>query len=96
MQRSNEQTLGEVIKQLIETYKLKNGLTESQIIGVWEQTVGSLIARHTTNLKLKNKVLFVKLDNAAMRSELSFAKQKLVLALNQALKEEVVSEIVFS
>ncbi len=96
MKKSNDQTLKEVINELLEAYKLGDKLKEVRLIDSWEKVVGKLINKYTKNLYIKKKVLFVKLDSAALRNELSYARQKIIKALNKEAKEEVIDDIVFT
>ena len=96
MKKSNDQTLKEVINELLEAYKLGDKLKEVRLIDSWEKVVGKLINKHTKNLFIKKKVLFVKLDSAALRNELSYARQKIIKALNKEVKGEVIENIVFT
>ena len=96
MKKSNDQTLKEVINELLESYKLSDKLKEVRLIDSWEKVVGKLINKHTKNLYIKKKVLFVKLDSAALRNELSYARQKIIKALNKEADEEVIDDIVFT
>lgn len=96
MKKSNDQTLKEVINELLEAYKLGDKLKEVRLIGSWEKVVGKLINKHTKNLYIKKKVLFVKLDSAALRNELSYARQKIIKALNKEADKEVIDDIVFT
>ncbi len=93
--KSNEFTLKEAIEQLLNAYKMNGKINETRIIQAWEQVCGAMISRHTEDMYVKNRILYVKVDSAALRNELSFAKTKLVKALNHAVKEEVINEIVF-
>lgn len=96
MAGSNEYTLKQAIEALINQYKIEERISETVVLNDWEKIVGKMIARHTRNIYIKKKVLFVELDNAALRNELSYAKTKLVKAINQSLKTEAVEDIVFS
>ncbi len=96
MKKSNDQTLKEVINELLKAYKLGDKLKEMRLIDSWEKVVGKLINKHTKNLYIKKKVLFVKLDSAALRNELSYARQKIIKALNKEAKGDVIDDIVFT
>jgi hypothetical protein len=93
--KSNEFTLKEAIEQLLNAYKMNAKINETRIIQAWEQVCGAMISRHTENLYIKNRILFVKVDSPALRNELSYAKTKLVNALNGSVKEDVIIDIVF-
>jgi predicted nucleic acid-binding Zn ribbon protein len=92
---TNEQTLGEVIKQLISDFKLDKKLSEARVIDSWEKIVGTMIAKHTVQLRIVNRILYVEVDSAAMRNELSYAREKIRKKLNKIAGEEMLKEVVF-
>ncbi len=95
MRKSNDQTLGEVIQELIAQYKLEGKLNSIEVINSWQEVVGKMIFQHTRNLYVKNRTLFVTLDSAALKNELSFAKTKIINALNEKVGTDSIKEIVF-
>lgn len=96
MAGSNEFTLKQAIEALINQYKIEERISETVVLNEWEKIVGKMVARHTTNIHIKKKVLFVTFDNAALRNELSYAKTKLIATINKSLKTEAIDDIVFS
>ncbi len=92
--KSNEISLGEAIKDLLRAYKLNNRLYETRLLGAWESTVGTMIAKHTTNIYIKRRKLYVVLDSPAIRNELSYSRTKLVQMLNLSAEHSVIDEIV--
>jgi predicted nucleic acid-binding Zn ribbon protein len=96
MKSSNEYTLKQAIEALIDQFKIQEKLSETVVLTDWEKIVGKMIARHTKNIYIKKRILFVELDNAALRNELSYAKTKLVVAINKSLNSEAIDEIVFT
>ena len=93
---SNESTLGQAIKELLKTYQLEDKMQEVKLINSWESVVGKMISNHTLSIRLKNRKLFVRMDSAAMTNELSYSKTKMIKALNEAAKAELIDEIIFS
>lgn len=91
---SNEQTLGEVVKTLIEMYRIEGKLKEASLINAWESVVGEMIAKHTVQLRINKKVLYVEVDSAALRNELTYAREKLRKALNRKVKDNVIDQVV--
>ena len=96
MKKYNDQTLGEAIKEMIETYRLEGRLNEVKLIGAWEKVAGKMISRHTKDLHIKSKKLYVSLDSPALKNELNFSREKIVKALNDAVGQQVIDEIVFA
>jgi predicted nucleic acid-binding Zn ribbon protein len=95
IKQSNEQSLGDAIRELIETYKLSSKLNEAKMIGSWEKMVGPMIAKHTVRLNVSKRVLFVELDSAALRNELTYAREKIRKMLNKEAGEELIDRVVF-
>lgn len=95
IKRENEYTLKEVLQELMKAYRMEDKLQEAQVINSWEMVVGGIFARHTQKLQIKNRVLFVSLDSAALRSELAMARSKLVEMLNKEVGSKVIDDIVF-
>ncbi len=95
MQQSNDRSLGDVIKEFVKTYRLEEKIDERKLINAWEVTVGDMIARHTQNLYIRHKILFVKLDSPALKNELSYAREKITNSLNQSVGKQVVETVKF-
>ena len=95
MKKSNEQTLKEVIQELLNAYKLNDGIDESRIVNLWEKIAGGFISKHTEKIYIRNKTLFIRLSSPALKNELSFAKSKLIDSLNKSVHKEVITDIVF-
>lgn len=94
MSRHNEHTLKDAIEHLMKTYKLDDRLAEKRLISSWENVMGVMIAKHTTDIYIKHQQLFVTLDSAALRNELSLAKSKIVKMLNEGAGRNVINEII--
>lgn len=92
---TNNQSLRDVIEELISAYRIGDRLNQAKVIGMWDSVVGKMIARNTTHLYIKNKTLFVKLNSPALREELGYARTKLIKSLNKAAGSEVIDDIAF-
>ena len=94
MSKHNEHSLKDAITHLMKTYKLDDRLAEKRLISSWENVMGSMIAKHTTDIYIKHQQLFVTLDSAALRNELLLAKSKIVKMLNEAVGSTVINEVI--
>ncbi len=90
-----EQSLKEAIKEFVQAYRLDEKLNKVRLSIVWEKLMGKTIATHTIELYIAKKKLYIKFDSAALRSELSYAKEKVIKMINEEMGEEVVEDIVF-
>ncbi len=85
--------LKDAIEAFLKDNNLQTKLNETKIIGAWEEVTGKLISRHTLQMYVKDRTLFVKVDSAALREELTYQRSKLVKKLNQAAGVEVIEDI---
>lgn len=92
--RSNSNTIKEAIDDLLKAYGLTEKLDEHQLLSSWGKLMGKVIAKHTTGLSIKDKVLFVELDSSVLREELSYAKTKIIKLLNDSIGKEVVKDVI--
>lgn len=65
-----------------------------QITDVWEQIMGSTVARYTDSIQIVNHTLFISTRVAPLRNELVYQKEKIIQRVNEALGEQVISEVV--
>ena len=95
MSHHNEQPLAQVIQELLKVYKLESKLNEVKAINTWQKVVGPMISKHTLDLFIERKILFVKLDSDAIRNELSYAKSLIIKNINSELGNEAIVDVVF-
>ena len=94
MLKSNEHSLKEIINELLKEYQLNDKLRELKIIETWPKIVGSVIAKHTKAIYIREKKIYVTMDNAAIKEELFYARTKLMNLINKELAEEYIKEII--
>lgn len=94
MSKHNEHSIKEVIEQMLKAYRLDDRMAEKRLISSWDNIMGAMIAKHTKDIYIKNKQLFVTLDSSALRNELSMAKTKIIKMLNEAVGSEIINDIV--
>lgn len=92
---TNNQSLKDVIEELINTYRIGDKLSQANVISLWDSVVGKMIARDTTHLYIKHRILYVKLNSPALREELGYARTKLIKSLNKAAGADVIDDIAF-
>ena len=96
MRRSNEKPLKAAIEEFLDSYHLRDKLNQAKVIASWEKVVGEMVAKNTSQLHIRYEVLFVKVNSAALRNELLFARNKIILSLNKEAGGNVISEIVLT
>ncbi len=89
----NHQTIKQAIDEMLKTFRLDRKMEELNLIASWEKVMGGMVARHTSHIFIQGKELFIRLDSAALRQELSFSKEKIVKLLNEEAGKEVIDRI---
>lgn len=93
MKKSNEILLKDAISSFLKVNNLESKLNETKVIGAWEEVTGKLVARHTDQMQIKDRVLYIKVDSAALREELMYQRSKLVKKLNAAAGIDAIDDL---
>jgi predicted nucleic acid-binding Zn ribbon protein len=96
MSKHNEQTLKEVLAEMLEAYKLRGRMDELKLMTSWGKIMGPMVQKRTLDLSIRNKVLYIRLESAALREELSYSREKLIERLNEEVGANVITQVVFS
>lgn len=95
MRKSNEQSIKDVIEELINTYKLRGKINEIRLQHSWEELMGKAVVNRTKEIYLREKKLFIRLTSAPLKEELFYAADDIRKKLNDQLGGEYVTEIKF-
>jgi predicted nucleic acid-binding Zn ribbon protein len=87
-------SIGEAINLLLDKSKWKHKVNELRMQQEWEQIVGKTISKYTRNVILSGETLTIYTDVAALKQELYFGKQQLIVRINEYFNERVVGDIV--
>jgi predicted nucleic acid-binding Zn ribbon protein len=94
MKRGNDQPLKDALNELLDTYHLKERVNELRLKENWENIFGKTIARYTQKISVRNKKLFVTIDSASLRQELTFNKEAMIGRINESIAPGFVEEII--
>src|SRR5690606_41276862 len=94
MRRKNELTLSEAMDRLVDAYGLREKLDEQAVASLWDDLAGGMVARRTVAVKLRRGTLYIKVDSAPLRQELTYMREGLIKTINARLEREVVEKIV--
>lgn len=94
MRRSNTQPLKEVLREYLNTYGLDKKLQEIRLIDSWPEVVGLAVAKRTTKLFIKSRVLFVYLNSSEAKAALLRIRESLPVALNNKAGIKLIDEVV--
>jgi predicted nucleic acid-binding Zn ribbon protein len=94
MRRSKTITLAEALKDYVREMKMEDKLKEVGLISSWEETVGKAIASRTSDIYIRDKILYVKLNSSVVRNELLMLRQAILEKLNEKAGSDVIRDIV--
>ena len=94
MKKHNDQILKDVLKEMVDTYRLKPKLNQLKVRQVWAEQMGPSITRYTTEIYLRKNKLYITISSAPLKQELSYAKEKIIKFLNEALGEAYIKEVI--
>lgn len=78
---------------MVAELRLKPGLQQSRIKEKWGEVMGKVIANHTTSIILKKSNLYIRVDSAPLKQELTYSRDKIKEVFNKELGEPVISEV---
>jgi hypothetical protein len=91
---SNQSTVGDVLKQIIQVNKLQPGMDQIDVKEAWKSLMGNGVNSYTKNVALRGSTLYVELTSSVLREELSHGKSKIIAMINEELQREVIKDVV--
>ncbi len=87
--------LGQVLDKSLKRMEISTRLDEYGVWPIWNDIVGTTIARNAQPEKIRNGTLFVKVTSSVWMQQLQYMKEMIAEKLNQRLKTDVVRNIFF-
>ena len=94
MRKSNQQSIGIVIKKLLKNQKLEGRLKELDVLKLSEELLGKNLMKYINDLSVKNGTLIIKVKSAIVRNELSYQKSEIIKKINEQVGNEILKEII--
>ena len=95
MFRKKVRSIGELLPEFLRNEGLETPLLQKRLIDSWDAVVGAPIASYCGEKFIKNQTLFVKLQNPALRADLTMNRSILVRRLNEQVGAQVIADIRF-
>lgn len=86
-------SIKDLMGAFIKENKLEKGFRKIHVEEAWEKLMGAGVASYTSEVKLQNGTLIVRLNSSVLREELSYGKEKIVKMINEEIGEEAVKKI---
>ena len=85
--------ISDLMRVIIRQNGLETPLLQKRLIESWDNVVGEMIAKYTTEKYIRNQDLCVHIENPALRSEVGMMKTELIRKLNNAVGSQVIRDI---
>lgn len=95
MRRTNDKPIKEAIEQMLKVYKLKRRFDETGLIAAWPKMMGKAVASRTTQLYIRDRRLYIKLDSSVLKNELVMIRSQILDKMNEKAGSGVLDEIIF-
>lgn len=96
MFKRKEQSVKNLILYNLRAQGLETPLLQKRLIEAWPIVAGEAVARYTTDVKIYNQTLYVRLRIPALRADLSMRRQEYVQRLNEYVGNQVITDIRFN
>lgn len=93
--KADTYTLKEAIELFLKISPIRNQYQENNLVSAWKEIMGQPISEKTTQIYIKEKVLFVRLSSAPLRNELQMSKAKILELYGQKFGSTSLKDIVF-
>src|SRR3954462_8029801 len=91
----SEYSMAEAMRKFLQQSRLKGNILALQITEVWEEIMGKTIARYTNKIEIHGTTLYIQTDVAPLKQEPLYKKDKIGERVNEALRENLIREVVF-
>ncbi len=93
--RNNDHiSMSDALKEFVSTNKLQKGIDQLDVKTAWNGMMGKAIENYTTDVQLRNDVLYVSLSSSVLRDELSYGKEKIIKMLNEELGKTLIKTLI--
>lgn len=94
MRRTKTQLMGELLEEFFQRPYIAAKVAEGKLPETWRALVGDRIANETTELRLENHILHVRLRSSILRQELFYQRNALRDALNEKSGVRLVNAVI--
>ena len=94
MQREPTKPLSELIDSFIEEFGLQDGLNQARVLALWDEQLGTAVAKATLQKRFKQGKLYVKLNSSVVRSYLFTERNRIVEKMNRTLGKAIITDLI--
>lgn len=93
MFKKNVMPINELLQKFLRQQGFETPLNQKRLIDSWGKVAGVMVDRYTGEKFIKNQTLYVKINNPALRQDLSMMRSQLVKRLNEEVGSMVIIDV---
>jgi predicted nucleic acid-binding Zn ribbon protein len=94
MRKSNTQPIENVIREFLKEMHIDQKLKEVGIVSQWEKLMGKTVAVRTSQIYIRNHILYIHVTSSVLKNELLMMRQAIIEKINEEAGEKIVEQIV--
>ena len=94
MRRTKTLLMGDLLKEFFSRPYIAAKVAEGKLPDTWREIVGDRAAAETVELKLENRVLYVRIRSSILRSELFYQREALRREINERSGVKFVNVVI--
>ncbi|MBO7067532.1 MAG: DUF721 domain-containing protein [Bacteroidaceae bacterium] len=95
MIKNKPRQIGDILMQFLRNEGLETPLLEHRIVQAWPAVMGNSISKYTSEVYVKNSVLWVKLKSPALKQNLMMMHGDITRKLNAYVQSHVIADVHF-
>ena len=96
MQGDNNRPLKEWLQVFAHSPQLRDRLYQTRVEKLWVEVMGPLVSGYTRKIRLEDQVLYIKVDSAPLKNELTIMRESIKTRINEQLGEDYIREVKIS
>ena len=94
MRKSQTRKIGDVIGECLRELQIERKLKEVSVVSQWEELMGRTVAVRTDRIYIRNRILYIHVSSAVLKSVLLMMRQDIVNKLNENAGEKIIESMV--
>ena len=94
MRRTKTLVMGDLLEEFFRRPYIAAKVAEGKLPDLWREVVGDRAANETTELRLENHILHVRIRSSVLRQELFYQRESLQHALNEKAGVRLINAVI--
>ena len=94
MRKSQTQIIKDVIRDCLSEMHIDRKLKEVELVAQWESLMGKTVANRTSQIYIRDRVLYLRITSPVLKSELLMMRQVIIDKLNENAGQKLIEQIV--